>query len=41
MGKLNQEPAVAFAEVPRPARPSSPQYPSPAFDGKFMVYCKG
>lgn len=41
MGKLNQEPAVAFAEVPRPARPSSPQYPSPAFDGKFMVYCQG
>ncbi len=41
MGKVNQEPTVSFAEVSRPVRSSGPQYSSPAFDGRFMVYCQG
>lgn len=41
MSKLNQEPAIAFAEVARPIKSSYTQHPSPAFDGKFMVCCQG
>lgn len=41
MGNGKQEPAIAFAEVSRPVRPSCTQHSSPAFDGKFMVYCQG
>ena len=41
MGKVNQEATVAFAEVSRPVRSSGPQHSSPAFDGRFMVYCQG
>lgn len=41
MGKVNQEPTVSFAEVSRPVRSSCPQHSSPAFDGRFMVYCQG
>lgn len=41
MSKVNQEPAVAFAEVSRSVKASGPQHSSPAFDGRFMVYCQG
>ena len=41
MGKVNQEATVSFAEVSRPVRSSGPQHSSPAFDGRFMVYCQG
>ena len=41
MGKVNQEATVSFAEVSRPVRSSGPQNSSPAFDGRFMVYCQG
>ncbi len=41
MSKVNQEPAVAFAEIPRSMKSSGPQHLSPAFDGRFMVYCQG
>lgn len=41
MGKVNQEPAVAFAEVSRPVRSSCAQHSAPAFDGRFMIYCQG
>lgn len=41
MGKVNQEPTVSFAEVSRPVRYSCPQHSSPAFDGRFMIYCQG
>lgn len=41
MGKVNQEATVSFAEVSHPVRSSGPQHSSPAFDGRFMVYCQG
>lgn len=41
MGKVNQEATVSFAEISRPVRSSSSQHSSPAFDGRFMVYCQG
>jgi hypothetical protein len=41
VGKVNQEATVSFAEVSRPVRSSGPQHSSPAFDGRFMVYCQG
>ena len=41
MGNGKQEPAIAFAEVSRPVRSSCPQHSSPAFDGRFMIYCQG
>ena len=41
MSKVNQESAVAFAEVSRSVKFSGPQHSSPAFDGRFMVYCQG
>lgn len=41
MSKINQEPDVTFAEVSRPVKFSGSQYSSPAFDGRFMVYCQG
>lgn len=42
MSKANQEPAVAFAEVLRSVKATAgSQHSSPAFDGRFMVYCQG
>ena len=41
MNKVNQEPAIAFAEVSRPVKFSGSQHSSPAFDVRFMVYCQG
>lgn len=41
MSKADQELAVAFAEVPRSMKSSGPQHSSPAFEGRFMVYCQG
>lgn len=41
MGKVNQEPTVAFAEVSRPVKHTNQQHLSPAFDGRFMLYCQG
>lgn len=41
MGKVNQEPAGVFTEVSRSVKSSGPQHSSPAFDGRFMVYCQG
>lgn len=40
MGKVNPESTVVFAEVSRPVRYSS-QHSTPAFDGRFMIYCQG
>jgi len=41
MGKANLESMAAFAEVPRPLRPSCQPYSSSAFNGKFMISCQG
>lgn len=41
MGKADQEPTVTFTEISRPAKASFQQHSSPAFDGRFMIYCQG
>ena len=41
MGKVSQEPTVAFAEVSRPVRSSCVQHSDSALNGRFMIYCQG